>query len=434
MNTTSTVKPWEPQQRLGSLKTWLDKHQELMKQSADHQKNIRVVFIGGSLTKYFLYAGQHIWDKYYEPEGAYNYGICGDNTSNILWRIQNHELAGLQPKLIVFQCGYNNIFADKSNTVAEDTAKGIETILQELRARCPDSKIIHMGVMIPIRDPGLDHQCLQLDEMTEKFDNQNNIYFLKTRAHYLDSNGMVEASLRTSDGVHLTRAGYQPWEAEAGNWWPNWMQIHNQLTANSRDQADHIKALFLGVSLTNFWGGDGRQLWDSYYAPKGSANYGIPGDSTSNVLWRIQNKEMDGLRPKVIVFSCGAGYNSLHNPDPKVDPRTQPSGPEVLRGLKEIITELKAKFTDTGIIVIGHTPYHNDDRRPDVSEVSKEINRELKKFADEKTVYFLDLTPSLVDSSGQQLPGLFKDGLHFTLDGYRVWHRVMGPLFERLML
>ncbi|CAG2110402.1 unnamed protein product, partial [Medioppia subpectinata] len=261
------ILPLEPQQRLGSLKTWLDKHQELMKQSADHQKDIRVVFIGDSLTKYFLTAGHLIWDKYYGPDGAYNYGVCGDNTSNILWRIQNHELVGLQPKLIVFQCGYNNLFADKSNTVAEDTAKGIETILQELMARCPDSKIIHMGV-IPIRDPGLDHQCLRLDAMTEKFDNQNNIYFLKTRAHYLDTYGMVDGSLRTSDGVHLTRAGYQPWEAEAGNWWPNWMQIHNQLTANSRDQADHIKALFLGASLTNFLGGDGRQLWDSYYAPK----------------------------------------------------------------------------------------------------------------------------------------------------------------------
>ncbi|CAG2172097.1 unnamed protein product, partial [Oppiella nova] len=194
-----------------------------------------------------------------------------------------------------------------------------------------------------------------------------------------------------------------------------------------------IKAVFLGASITNFWGGDGKQLWDSYYVGKGASNYGIPGDSTSNVLWRIQNKEMDGLNPKVFVFSCGAGYNSLHNPDPKVDPKTQPSGPEVLRGLEEIIKELRSKFTVSKVIVIGHTPYHDDDRRKDVSEVSKQINVELKKFADEKDVFFLDLTPHLVDSKGQQLPGLFKDGLHFTLEGYKVWHQVMNPLFERLM-
>jgi beta-glucosidase len=126
------------------------------------------------------------------------------------------------------------------------------------------------------------------------------------------------------------------------------------------------------------------------------------------------------------------GYNSLHHPDPS-DPTPQPSGPEVLRGLQEIVHELRAKFPKTPVIIIGHTPYNDDGRRKDVSEVSKQINVEMKKLDDNKTIYFIDLSPHLTDSDGKQITKYFKDGLHLTLEGFHVWHDAMRPLFEKLI-
>ena len=42
------------------------------------------------------------------------------------------------------------------------------------------------------------------------------------------------------------------------------------------------------------------QAWDTYFAPLNSLNFGIGGDCTEHVLWRIENGELDGVNPKVI--------------------------------------------------------------------------------------------------------------------------------------
>jgi len=96
-----------------------------------------------------------------------------------------------------------------------------------------------------------------------------------------------------------------PWEPEAGS--GGWLQRHQQLTQYTQQHKNQVKALFIGASITDYWQAEGKSLWESYYLPKGSANYGIGGDSTSNVLWRIQNKELDGLNPKVLVIGSGPG-------------------------------------------------------------------------------------------------------------------------------
>lgn len=99
-----------------------------------------------------------------------------------------------------------------------------------------------------------------------------------------------------------------PWEPEpngdANSWW---IQKHQQLLQQTHQYKNSIRAVFIGASVTEYWLSEGRPIWDNYYAKRNAANYGIGGDSTSNVLWRLQNKELDGLNPKVIVFSCGPG-------------------------------------------------------------------------------------------------------------------------------
>ena len=45
------------------------------------------------------------------------------------------------------------------------------------------------------------------------------------------------------------------------------------------------------------------QAWDTYFAPLNSLNFGIGGDCTEHVLWRIENGELDGINPKVKKFN-----------------------------------------------------------------------------------------------------------------------------------
>jgi hypothetical protein len=83
---------------------------------------------------------------------------------------------------------------------------------------------------------------------------------------------------------------------------------HNEFLKYTSEHKDQVKAVFIGASITEYWQQEGKQYWNGF-AAKGAVNYGIGGDQTTGVLWRIQNKELDGLHPKVIVVGSGPGMS-----------------------------------------------------------------------------------------------------------------------------
>jgi len=99
------VNPWEPQERISDTENWLKVHESMLKRSQDHSGQIKVVFLGDSITSHWLTEGKQVWDQRYANRSAYNYGIGGDTTQNVLWRIQNHEMDGLNPKVVVLLIG-----------------------------------------------------------------------------------------------------------------------------------------------------------------------------------------------------------------------------------------------------------------------------------------------------------------------------------------
>ncbi len=100
----------------------------------------------------------------------------------------------------------------------------------------------------------------------------------------------------------------KPWEPAVGTL-GNWQQLHTDLLKTTKDHKSDMKAVFVGDSITAGWAWDpkewGLDVWTKYYAPRHAYNYGIGGDTTSNVLWRIENKEFDDLTPNVVVVMIG---------------------------------------------------------------------------------------------------------------------------------
>src|ERR1700683_4431283 len=64
--------------------------------------------------------------------------------------------------------------------------------------------------------------------------------------------------------------------------------------------------IFIGDSITEGWLGPGKALWEKNYAPRHALNFGIGGDKTQKVIWRLNNMEVQGLKPKVAVILIGA--------------------------------------------------------------------------------------------------------------------------------
>ncbi len=94
-----------------------------------------------------------------------------------------------------------------------------------------------------------------------------------------------------------------PWIGQSGD--ANWMKHHENLLKQTMDHKDDIKVVFLGDSITAGWLGNGKEVWNKYYVPRHAYNYGIGGDRTEHLIYRIENKEFDGLKAKVVVLKIG---------------------------------------------------------------------------------------------------------------------------------
>lgn len=100
-----------------------------------------------------------------------------------------------------------------------------------------------------------------------------------------------------------------PWIPEARD--QAWTDRHNGFVNNSLINGQNINVLFFGDSITDAWDDAGRPTYEQYFVPLGSANYGIGGDRTEHVLWRIINGEVMNLSPKICVLKIGMKNNFI---------------------------------------------------------------------------------------------------------------------------
>ncbi|MFX5272041.1 GDSL-type esterase/lipase family protein, partial [Acinetobacter baumannii] len=70
---------------------------------------------------------------------AGNFGWGADLTQNILWRLKNGELDGVDPKVIVLLAGTNNVGAGDS---AEAVERGIRAIIRTCQNKAPTATIV----------------------------------------------------------------------------------------------------------------------------------------------------------------------------------------------------------------------------------------------------------------------------------------------------
>lgn len=204
----------------------------------------------------------------------------------------------------------------------------------------------------------------------------------------------------------------------------NSMLAHEQLLAKAKQ--GRIDVYFLGDSITRRWGGtDYPQFlehWKQSFHGWNAANFGWGGDSTRNILWRLENGELDGVKPKVIVLL--AGTNNLgKTPAPDAED-------DVVRGLKAIIAQCKKRAP--GAVILLHAIFPRNDS--DASNaVIQRINKRLPAFADGRSVRFIDITSLLADENGVLREGVSVDKLHLSLKGYQLWGEALRPHLQSIL-
>ncbi len=170
----------------------------------------------------------------------------------------------------------------------------------------------------------------------------------------------------------------------------NWITRHEGFVEQARH--DQIPLLFIGDSITDCWRWKapryGTNIWAKYYAPLHAADFGISGDRTENVIWRIDNGELDGLHPKVIVLMIGTNNSRTNSPE------------QIAEGIKVILDKIQEKCPDTKILLLGVFP-RNRTNDPAQIEAPAKINAIISTYANGTTIRYLNINDKFLGPDGE---------------------------------
>lgn len=191
---------------------------------------------------------------------------------------------------------------------------------------------------------------------------------------------------------------------------------------NEISKKGDAKLIFLGDSITQGWSGPGKEVWAKTWEPMEAANFGISGDRTEHVLWRLENGNYDGLKAKLTVLMIGTN-NTGHRMDPAAD---------TAAGVKAIVEKLRSKQPQMKVLVLGVFP--RAEKTDDPKRVrTNEINALLAKLADDQNVFFMDLAKTFLQPDGTLSKEVSPDLLHLNAKGYSLWAEAIEPKVKELM-
>lgn len=208
-----------------------------------------------------------------------------------------------------------------------------------------------------------------------------------------------------------------------------WGPRHGQKLEEIARRKD-INVVFLGDSITHFWEKD-RHLpnwrkWTSDPALK-VLNLGFSGDRTENVIWRIQNGEMDGYSAKVVVLMIGT------NNAGQLKESDEPAS-NVVAGVKTILDLIRERQPQATVVLCAILPRsRGKDLVKNVPQRNQEANARLREFCDGKNVVWCDFGKEYLLADGKVNSELMPDFLHPSDAGYDIFGAAVFPVIGRLL-
>jgi lysophospholipase L1-like esterase len=190
-------------------------HERLLKTA--RKGGIDVYFTGDSIVR--RWAGEDYpehrahWKKTFRGIRAANFGRGADKLQNVLWRLKNGELDGVNPKVIVLLAGTNDVgdaVKAGSRVRVGDMLKGFRAILGVLRAKAPAAVIILTGIFPRNDDAAMMPPIDRINRKLSKLAGGKKILYLQLNDRLADKKGRLFDGM-TQDGVHLTLKGYRAW-------------------------------------------------------------------------------------------------------------------------------------------------------------------------------------------------------------------------------
>lgn len=441
-NTAIIPEPRTPQ-------IWADRWQQ--KLARVKQGDIDLILVGDSIThNWDNPENAAVWSSYYEPRKAVSLGYSGARTENILWMLQNGEIDGIAPKAAVVLIGTNNTDYRHypSTTTPEELAAGISSVIKTLRSKLPATKILLLRIFPREDMPKAGDVCTKASVLAAKLADNKNIYYLDINHIFLKPDGTIDAALMP-DRLHPNSVGHLLWAQamepvlqklmgrpvntatlpaqKVEDDFYNWPERHEAVKAAIAKNP--VDLVFIGDSITHLFGGEpvsnqrGQSVWDRYYGARHAVNLGFGWDRTQQVLWRLENGEFEGIKPKAAVVMIGTNNLTPHNARANTNE-------EIVEGVKAICDTVHRKSPHTKILLLGIFP-----RGIQPSELNRvrirQINTMLARLNGRSNATFLDIGSSFLDADGVMLPDVTVDGLHPNEKGYGLWAEAIEPTLAK---
>ncbi len=151
-----------------------------------------------------------------------------------------------------------------------------------------------------------------------------------------------------SVGGDATQASVAPRDRLEEGWWA---ARHEAVLAAVKADPD-AELVLVGDSITQNYEKAKRPdenfqpTWREFYAPRKALNLGFSGDTTANVLWRLEHGEVDGLKPKVAMVLLGTNNTGKEGQ----------TAEQTEAGLDAVVEELGKRLPGTKVLLLGILP------------------------------------------------------------------------------
>jgi lysophospholipase L1-like esterase len=207
-------------------------------------------------------------------------------------------------------------------------------------------------------------------------------------------------------------SGPYPWQAgprldDNGQPMSSWLS--EAATVDAQGSSDPgAQLVFLGDSITQGWQNVGVEAWDAVWVPRHPVDFGITGDTTQNVLWRIANGTLKGLNPRAVVLligtnDYGAGWSAA----------------QVAQGIEACAAAVRAALPNAALVLLSVFP--RDTPTDPAAVAVQATNADLAHVQLPVNTTLVDMTATLSTAEGAPVPSLFSyDLLHPSSEGYEL--------------
>lgn len=414
---------------------WHQRHIE--KVEAAKEGDVDIILLGDSITQYAERDG--LYGYYFGNRKVLNLGFGGDRTQEALWRLRNGEIDGLNPKLISVMIGTNNSRRDSP----EDIFIGIQTIVKELRQRLPESKILLFSIFP--RKEGAEYETVKaVNRRLPELADGRTVLHVDINDQFLNPDGSLKEELYYKDLLHLSDKGYALWWSQLEPFAskalgeepvpPNPVRAVRSVPRDGPRHREKVaecaeggyELVFVGDSITHFWereGDWGIPVWNEYYKHRKALNLGFGGDRTEWVNWRLQNGEIAGLKPKVLVLMIGTNNTGVKKDRPQ----------DTLAGIESNLRTIRYHLPESKILLLSIFPRGETPDDP-LRKINEQINRKLPALAKRiPNVFLLNINDAFLDENGVLSHKVMPDLLHPNTKGYQLWAEAMEPTLSRML-